>query len=307
MLTSIMPWTPLLACATSDIAAPAADAAWNWEPADTGTVAQDVGEMELAAQDWVDRARTVVATDALDVYHAAMSLGTGSCPEVAVTEGTFPTEYWDGMCSGPDGTIFKGPMTQFTWSALTVADAAGYELSAFIPDDGLAYDGVGMYGQTDIYTADGSVDYNCSCWAIQGSGRGGEAHAWFSLMSGPTHWTGEETADTWLADEALRATLWQYYAEDATGARTALVSGSLTGLDFRYDTVEANLSLVRDAAGACSALDLAWIEARDARTSTRATGDLDIAPDCTACAHMGDDEDLCVDLAPLFAWEGTPF
>lgn len=325
-------WLILLACTAPDDPAqrPAGEelpTPWVWEDSDPLSSEPDLAALKLAVQAFFDSARQIQAQAVHNNYTAAMALGDDQCPVQATTTSDQGTvRYWDGVCDTRDElVIFKGPMTLWEWEGTALAQAGVPWLEDLLPADGLVYAGRGMMAQTDIFARSGEPDFNCSCFAMYGEGQGAEgqgargqageggastgSRSFFNWVDGPTHWTGAETAGTWMEGGGLRAGLWQYYLVDPAAQQVQVkLRGGLTGQSERYDSLWFNVEGTRPLGSAACDADLAVeLEARDGITTSRIEATLAYTEGCVACAELEGLGELCADLSPLFDWESSPW
>ena len=179
--------------------------------------------------------------------------------------------------------------------------------------DGTLWTGNAMKGQTDVYTLDGSLDYNCSCSAALGEGDpDAETHGWWSFTDGPTHWTGPEDDGTWM-DRGEQSSLWvEFRRNETAGTWVGGLRGSVSGRGEVYGSVEMNIALSGDLDDltTCSSNNRVQMTVRE--TATGRTTDLDFTLDtsqaCYACVTVVEGEpDVCVDLSSFNDWEGAPW
>ncbi|MDP2315052.1 MAG: hypothetical protein Q8P41_19285 [Pseudomonadota bacterium] len=283
-------------------------------------IAPDVGEnvdpvtMQAELQATFDELRTFNGSATLTAYGQALLHGDGSCPnEVETdTENNGHTAYFDGLCVARTRYWFKGPMTTY---AFTDNALDAFEISDFHPvrtDDGVAWTGTALKGQTDIYDDRSDLDFNCSCTAVSAySFPGpGEGH-WFSYVDGPSHYTAPEAAPgTWI-NLGLQVKLYAYLQRHLDGAWEARLAGTVTGLTDRYGTIDLDLSFggVRAADGTigCAAGGGGSVGMRYTTTGVRT--ELAFATDgasCVVCSPAGDGT-VCLDLTSVADWETAPW
>lgn len=310
-------WLSLLACADpTDPEGPARDplpSAWEWEDSASLAREADLELLSASVQALFDQARGVRAAAVHANYAAAMALATETCPTQAITttEQQGLVHYWDGQCATEGGMVFKGPMTTWSWEDTPLFGSGVPELDHMIPDDGLRYDGQGMMAQADIFAQSGAPDFNCSCFAMEGTGEDGVGNrGYFNWVDGPTHWTGAETAGTWMEGGGLRAGLWQYYLLDPNAGIVSLhLRGGLTGHAERYDSIWAELRGSRPLGGSmpCAPDFQVDLEVRDGATTAWIAASLTMTQGCVACTTLEGVGELCADLEPLFDWEEAPW
>lgn len=323
MLRGARAWIPALlasGCApapetVTDSSTEEAASAWTYEGADLDEP-MNAEDLQAALQALVNRVRTINAQPVVDSYRGAMSHAYGECPTLVETSSdlTGDVDYWDGMCEGERDVWFKGPMTTWTYEDIDVADGQIDLVSTILEQNGFLYTGAGVRGQTDIFSVDTSIDFNCSCAAFWGQGVNSEGgSSFFSLVDGPSHWTGSEAEGTWLAD-GLRPGLWQSFEiNTAEGFQMASIHGSITGYAERYDTAQFDLDLFRplDHSSACYAdLTVFTIEVRDAQTGQWASIDFRVETNGDACAATGEVEgtgEITLDLATVLDWTESPW
>lgn len=293
---------------------------WSWE-GEGPDEALSVDALATATQALVDQLLQINASPVLDSYGEVMTYSQDRCPEQTETssETTGDMRYWDGVCLGAEDVWFKGPMTTWSWDDIEIAGGQVELLSDMMATsnafDGYRFDGTGIRGQTDIYSEDGGIDFNCSCAAMQGAGQTEDGRVgFFSYMDGPSHWTGEASADTWM-DQGVRPGLWLWAESDPVAAlRHVTAEGNVTGFAERYDTASLALTLFAplDRSASCMAdLSSFALTIRDAETAdwtelSFAVDDSDPAA-CPACAALPDGEQVCVELGALLAWGTAPW
>lgn len=309
------------ACAPGgDTGEPRAPSAWQYDggvPDEQATGEQ----LSTAVQALVDRLLQVNAAPVVDSYRQTLDYSMASCPAPIPTssDATGDMTYWDGMCLGDQDVWFKGPMTTWAWEDIDIS--AGTvdvisEIMASTPETmGFLMSGAGVRGQTDIFNADGSVDFNCSCTAMVGGGATEDGRsAWFSFMDGPAHWTGSASDGTWLAD-GLRPGLW-IWAElnPVSGYQGVTVAGNLTGFTERFDTARLDLSVFRsptsDKACVGGVMSSFTLRIRDADTADWYDLDFEVTEDtdrCLASATSESGETVTVDLSDIVGWEESPW
>lgn len=296
-------------------------AAWAWE----GSAPEEQAsaeELSDAVAELLVAVRTVNAEPVLDSYQEAMSYRLDWCPELTETssEATGEMTYWDGMCEGAEQVWFKGPMTTWNWEAIDLAsgsvDLVSEIMASSTAFDGYRFHGSGIRGQTDIFNPDSSIDFNCSCTAMQGMGAAEDGrNGFFSFMDGPAHWTGAAAEGTWL-EAGVRPGLWIWAEADPTvGLRHITAAGNVTGFSERLDTARIDLTVFAplDGSKACTAGEISSfsLSLRDAETASWYELDFEIDDSdptlCTACAPLESGEEVCVDLMPVLDWEDSPW
>ncbi len=311
----------LLAGCAAEGTGDSAPSGWSWEEQAPEEVAS-AADLSLDVQALIDQLRTINAAPVLSSYYEAMGNSLAWCPEQTETtaETTGDMRYWDGVCAGSEDVWYKGPMTTWTWDGIDLAAGTVDIISTIMASspsfEGYAFNGNGIRGQTDIYNPDSSVDFNCSCTAMQGMGMADDGRiGFFSFMDGPAHWTGPAAEGTWMA-EGVRPGLWTWAeANPAEDMRHLTAAGNVTGFAERFDTARLDLTVFApiDGSKACTAGDLSSfsLSIRDAETADWYNLEFEIddsdAAACTACATLESGEQLCVDLLPAIAWEGAPW
>lgn len=313
----------MVACTSSPVVEAEAEpepSGWSWDgqAPDEGI---SVDELATSTQALVDQLLEINAWPVLESYTQVMSYSLDWCPEQVETssETTGDMRYWDGVCAGTGDVWFKGPMTTWTWEGIEIAAGEVELLSDMMSTstafDGYAFNGAGIRGQTDIYSEDGAVDFNCSCAAMQGVGQTEDGRVgFFSYMDGPSHWTGDASTDTWMED-GVRPGLWLWVeADPTTELRHVTAEGNVTGFAERYDTASLTLTLFGplDRSASCVGdLSSFALSIRDAETADWT--DLEFAIDssdpatCPACAELPDGQEVCVELSALLAWGTSPW
>lgn len=298
-----------------------APSGWSWEGSSPEEAAS-AEDLSAAVQALIDRARTINAAPVLSSYYEAMSYSFEWCPEQTETtaETTGDMRYWDGVCEGNQSVWFKGPMTTWTWDAIDIpagnVDIVSEIMSSSPAFDGYLFYGNGIRGQTDIYNPDSSIDFNCSCTAMQGMGMADDGRvSFFSFMDGPSHWTGSAADGTWMAD-GVRPGMWSWAEVNPDeDMKHVTLAGNLTGFAERFDTAKIDLTVFAplDGSKACTAGDLSSfsLSIRDADTADWYelvfVIDDSLEGVCGACAPLETGEEVCVDLSPILVWESAPW
>ena len=268
------------------------------------------GDMEAALAAFVVRIPTTLANPVISSYFEARSLGTDGCPgEVVVEEeGVGTVSTWQGVCQTPDGITFNGPMTVWIFDGVSLSEADRV-LGRGFPEDDLSYTGKGLRGQTDIFSADGSADFNCSCTAIQAEGHHEDGRqAWHTVADGPTHWDGSAAEGTWM-EEGIQSGLEAHWIRFPTGRVEFYASGSLEGFYDRFSAGEAGLRVDRDPTmGSC--VMQGYLRIRDIETArwyefavNQADGDLT----CSTCVEDEELGSVCLNFQDLVDFEEKPW
>lgn len=285
---------------------------WVYEAEDTGAGGEDGAALALAMQAVVDHIPTWRAEPLLLSYHEARALGAGGCPdEGSMDAGALGVQtWWYGACSTPGGVHFNGVMTAWDWTDLGVEAVQVLDIAGRLPA-GYTYSGGGFEGRIDIFDEAGTADFSCSCEGVQGVGLSAEgAPLWFSYARGPASWTGPAAEGSWLAEEGVRAAVWQRYDLDlATGRLTGEAEVDVTGLGGRFGTGRVHARVSVDAEGesfACHepALDGSLRDALSAEWLPVAFRPAQPGS-CEVC--LDTDPTACVDLNPLVAAEARPW
>lgn len=314
----ILPLLAIAGCSTPETPETAAASPWEWEGrSPEATVSAE--ELSVAVTALMDAVPTIHAAPVVSSYQEAMAYSQGRCPDVtrASSEATGDVQYWAAMCQGAEGVWFKGPMTYWVWEDIALAEGSVDIVSGLLaarPElAGARYYGLGIRGQTDIFNTDSSIDFNCSCVAMQARGQTPDGQdLFFSFTDGPTHWTGAAADGTWMR-EGLLPSLWSVAREDAETDRRRLdIVGDLSGFAERFDTASLSLSLSRprDGSLACDADGALSLTIRDAETALWHPLSFVISADeraCLACADWDDGERICVDLASYLDWDDSPW
>ncbi len=308
----------LIACSSEPVDTAAPAEAPSAHPYTADSLADpDVAAVQDAVQASLERLMTLKTGPVLDAYAAALTLGTETCPNETITveDGT-TTAHWQEVCTNPDQyAIFNGPMTTWQWEegylGSQTLPAYDHVYQQFSMMRELRWTGAGLNGQTDISNALGA-DYNCSCLALSGSAQDDSGTRFsFVAMDGPSHWTGPETADTWVA-EGIQLTLSGYAERQTDDIRRIYIKGSASGLDEDYGAISFLLA-VESHNGHCRGwifdqkLDAGMLlSIRQSQTGHWTDLVLEkMLPDsCTACTE---DDTFCLDLTPLVDWEDVPW
>jgi hypothetical protein len=312
MLTAVF-----LACVGDEPGSPAEDTgptsalAHPYEEAGNAAVV-DPALLQSELQALVDTLRSYNATPVLDSWAAVRAYGDANCPSETITEseanGT--TTYFERLCIANDVTYFKGPMTVYDFTENTLLAFEVADVQTNVELDGSLWTGRLMKGQTDIYEPGSTLDYNCSCTAALASSSTNAIEQWWTYTDGPTHWSGPEDDGTWM-DRGVQSNLYQHYAEytDA-GYWWVRVRGAVTGHADVYGSVELDIMLggPTTAPQSCAPSSTAQAVMRhtDTGRSTPLVFTFEGGVSCSACAPV-DGGEVCVDFAPLHAWEGSPW
>lgn len=288
--------------------------AWSWENPDSGGGLLDVEALRADLQAQLDAIRNVRATDPINSFRAVMEYAEPTCPSTAVTtttEDAGSTYYFDNLCSTRD-MIFKGPALLHTWVENRVEPIAAMEVAAKLHPD-ILWTGYGFNGQTDIFSTDGGLDFNCSCTMVDIVGTDSDGTAWFfGVTQGPAHYTGPEGEGSWMEDAGIDPAI-SVTVSDGDGARSVELSSASSGIGERYDAVNFTLMGLAGHGGGT------WNCAPDALTMTIAYRDSEDASwwsmsltsrdsSCALCGDAPNGEELCLDPhVALLDWEISPW
>jgi hypothetical protein len=284
---------------------------WSWE--DTAAEAAPLDAATLAAdlQANLEAMYEVKATVPLDSFEAAYAYHTDRCPvNPVITEspenGT--TLYFDGLCD-LEPVDFKGPALFYQWNDAFIDPIAAMSVTAGLPST-IRWTGRGFNGQTDIYSDDGTLDFNCSCTMIDVSGEADDGGHWFlGVTSGTAHWTGPEGVGTWMDDPAVVPEL-QIVVNELGAQRSLHAGGTLSGYGTRYTSISWQLWVDATKAGdgwVCAPGAELGVSFRDDTDSHWSDLDFTVDAACAACATTEGGEVVCVDLVPLLQFEGSPW
>lgn len=285
--------------------------AWVWDDTTTGTQPLDPVVLAADLQANLEAVYQVTATAPLRSFQEAYAYHTDSCPltpAITETDGYGTTLYFDGLCTN-EQVDFKGPALFYTWDDDEIQPIAAMEVAGGLPP-GSRWTGYGFNGQTDIYSDDGLLDFNCSCTMVEVTGVAPDRTQWFfGITSGTAHWTGPEGQGTWMEDPAIVPEL-QLTIRDEGTHRSVRAGGTLSGVGERYTSMGWQLTLdgsrgipVWD----CSPEGSLAVTYRDDADSSWGLMDLQVEPDCTACGDAPGGEEICVNLVPLLDYSGSPW
>lgn len=311
-----MSWSLLVACTAG--APPAAErgkepTGWSWASSDTGTPPIDAAVLQADLQANLDATRLVRATDPLRSFVAVMEYASPYCPmpTITTTEDEGSTFYFDQLCETPD-MIFKGPALLHTWEEDRVVPVGAMEVLVGLSDEG-SWTGYGFNGQTDIFSRDGELDFNCSCTMVDLVGRDSAGNSVFlGLTQGPAHYTGPEGVGSWMDDAGIDPEI-SVLMTDAPGYREFAVQSITSGVGSRFDAVEFSLSGIAgrlgedwDCAADSGELIVEFRDSVDAVWHSLTLTTVDST--CALCGSLEGGERVCLDpRMALLAWEGSPW
>lgn len=292
------PPAPAAPARTPDTAGPP-PAAWDYTP--SASDAPPGPELVAAdAQRVLDAIPTVRAAAALAAWGQVHALAEPRCPSEieASSSSDGDTTHFELMCRTSRGVWFKGPFT--TWSfadnRLDTIALAG-ELRALHPDLRLPFTGAAMRGQVDVFDEDGTLDFNCSCTALEAAHTtdAGVRHA-LSYVDGPVHWEAPQAPAAWF-DGGRLAQLYVHTERAPDGGTAVFARGALTGFTDAHGSAQVWMELRTTPTDAARC----WVDRLDftlrtpsgARTQV-SFGAADAA--CVSCADL-DGERICVDLS----------
>jgi hypothetical protein len=291
---------------------------WGYDEA-VPTTGLDVATAEPAAQLFIDSLYDYHGKVVVTAFREAMGWSTSECPYTTVTdtESSGQQAYWTGLCYGDEGMWYKGPMTTWAFDQTNIREGNVEGVTDALRElayEGYLFDGAGIRGQTDIFSDDGTKDFNCSCIAMHGQGTAEDGRvASFSLTDGPAHWFGGAQEGTWL-QASSRPSLWMWFETNPNNVRRIVrIAGGVTVLGQRYGAVRVALELKRqrDRPESCllSNESTFTLDLRDATTATWHALVFDMSgaeDDCIACAPT-DGGPLCVNLSGLLDPETAPW
>lgn len=270
---------------------------------------QDLEALSAALQSSLPQILTLQPAPVLASYQAALIHGGEGCPRVdTVDQDGTRTSHWQEICNNPDNQAWlNGPMTTWEWHEgyMDRQTLVSYDLlyQRFEPMRELRWSGQGLNGQTDIVSPE--VDFNCSCVAISAQAQDQGTGFAFIALDGPSHWSGPEAQGTWM-QQGLQVQL-SGFASLRSGRRELLLLGNISGLDPEFGTLGFQIALEEEG-GQCGLWDAEDVALQVRQSSTGHWVDLSLSElqdnSCTVCTAQGE---LCVDLAPLVAWEVLPW
>lgn len=271
--------------------------------ADTTENARPDADPEILAADIAAHLQATVRITAaapLASFAEAYALGSPpDCPSPTVTAspdyGT--TLYFDGLCTrGP--MTYKGPALYYTWENQAIQPIGPMILASALPAD-ILWSGHAFNGQTDIYSEDGRLDFNCSCTMVNLTGTDAAGAQWFlGNTEGVAHWTGPAGVGSWMDDPAVNPSL-QIGATVESDQKSVSSAGTLSGVGERYRAMGWDLHLTTDGERYEGELSLDYRDDRDARWAT-----LDFEVDAEGQACGGD---VCLDLRPMLEFRSFPW
>ena len=287
--------------------------AWSWESPDTGTPPVVVSELQADLQANLDATRVVRATDPLNSFRAVIEYATPECPRPAITttEDEGSTYYFDQLCLAGD-MVFKGPALLHTWEDDHADPVAAMEVLRGLPPEA-RWTGYGFNGQTDIYSTDGTVDFNCSCTMVDIVGSDPQGNSlFFGMAQGPAHYTGPEGSGTWMDDPGIDPAMSLTVTDTAEYRQFQLIS-TTSGIGGRYDAVELVMDGIagkRDGDWDCAADSAKFtVDYRDSVDAVWHSVSLTTADaSCSLCGTLDNGETVCLD--PRYAlldWEVSPW
>ncbi len=275
--------------------------------------AVDLVELQADAQAVLDDLRVYNAGPIIDAWYDAHTYAGRDCPLETISETAENgyVVYFDGECVAADRYWFKGPMTTYDFEDNRLEAFEVYDLRPYLEGDS-AWTGQAIKGQTDVYDAESTLDFNCSCTAtIASSLADPNAPAWFSYTDGPSHWTAP-TADTaaWM-NNGITSNIFMWFSTTASDSRwQAVVNGSVTGVGATYGNIALDIRLAGsqlEQGVLCDPGLTFSVEARRSSTGARTRMEFETAAGaCSACAVVGDGE-VCLDLTNALDWEGAPW
>jgi hypothetical protein len=305
-------WIFLLGCEPGSSAEGAeTPSAWEYQDS-SAAAAPDAAQLAADVQDSLDGLRWVRARDPLNSFRAAWSYASGPCAENAAhteSESTGSTLYFDNLCES-GGYVFKGPALLHTWTDDLLEPIAAMQVSASLPPEAL-YTGYGFNGQTDIYSTDGRLDFNCSCTMVEVNGvdRDG-SKIFFGYTQGPAHYTGPEGVGTWMDQPAIDPEL-SWTVKERDGVRSIDSAGKLSGVGGRYDAVHWRITglskWIEDRYRCVSGGISAEFTVRDSETLLWEEFSLSSTPECTLCGSIEGVGEVCVEPTVFFDWEDNPW
>ncbi|GDX78700.1 hypothetical protein LBMAG42_05110 [Deltaproteobacteria bacterium] len=284
---------------------------WSWEDTAAEPEPLDVSTLAADLQANLEAMYEVKATVPLDSFEAAYAYHTDRCPMnpvITETADRGTTLYFDGLCD-LEPVDFKGPALYYEWNDAFIEPIAAMSVAAGLPST-IRWTGRGFNGQTDIYSDDGTLDFNCSCTMIDVTGDADDGGHWFlGVTSGTAHWTGPEGVGTWMDDPAVVPEL-QIVVNELGDQRSLHAGGTLSGYGSRYTSMSWQLGMDATRAGGgwgCSSGATLAVSFRDDTDSDWSTLDFTVDSACGACATTESEESVCVNLAPLLEFEGSPW
>lgn len=280
---------------------------------DTNDDDVDLARLQAEVQAVLDGIRTYNAAPIIDAWYDAHTYSDVYCPAETIsdTEANGYVVYFDSECVSEDRYWFKGPMTTYTFEDNTLADLEVYDLRPYLEVTTTEWTGRALKGQTDVFDAESSLDFNCSCTAALASAASDpNALGWVSYTDGPAHWIAPTAdPDVWI-NQGITSNLFMRFSRDGDARWEAEILGSVTGAAEVYGNVAIELRLggVQLEQGLLCDPDSEFaIEARQSSTGARTRMEFETADGaCSACATVGEGE-VCVDLTPALDWESSPW
>lgn len=241
----------------------------------------------------------------IDAYDDILALADASCPTwYTSTDG----EYWYDDCVSEDGAHFQGYATSLDLTALETDD--------------VSYTGGAAYGAATLTDPDGHALVMNGAIGVAAATEGGSTTTQL-VLDGAVTWDGPSADDTWLSAGLVPQL--QGYAVSYGQLRALIIDGAVSGYTGAYSSVSFDQVLAAsEGVGAPCALEPSGtVSVRSAAgqwteivfdlpydVETESFGEMDPA-DCDGCGHawsygayVGE---VCVDLAPLLDWDGSPW
>lgn len=291
--------------------------AWEYSE-DTAAAPVTQEALQAAVEALVGALFSATADPVLRSYDEAMEFAAGDCPTATttITEANGEVRYWESLCHTDREIWFKGPMTTWAWTGNPVADGSVDFISAILAETrpGFRVSGRGISGQTDIYSSDGVLDFNCSCAAMMGLAEDDAGtEAFFNYVDGPTHWTGPAAQGSWM-EAGLHPGLWMWAERSpTTGLVSVQVSGNVSGFHERFGSARLDLNLSRPLDGAAPCLSdpptQLRVLLRDDESAEWLPLDFTVRATESACLATASFGELALEVAldGLLDWEERPW
>jgi hypothetical protein len=276
---------------------------WEWESEPT-EVEGDIALLGEELSEAMSSLRLLEGYPALQSFVHTLEYADDECPRIdIVEEESGHTSFFNNLCQAESGIWFKGPATWAAWE-----EGSG---SPFVPlvADGLLWTGMGFNGQTDIFSEDGLVDFNCSCTMVSAHAIDPDSGTRYAInvASGISHWTGDADEGSWMESSDVVPDV-HLSARDSPRERRIEGWGAVSGLGERWSafTYEFDLQISVSDPSECVAALLPTFTVRHSDTGEWFELALAQGEGCSYCAELHDQE-VCVDMSGLLNWGELPW